>query len=264
MSAVRESLDAVFITGAGRGIGAAIARHLASVGVPVVCVSRSHASEVAEEIRKAGGRAESICVDLADLRETAAAVSRWLAPAPYRKFGVVLAAGMTGAPGGVLQGNLDEWARILQVNLLGNLAALQALLPRMLEARFGRIVTFSGGGAAYAYPLFSAYAASKTAIVRATENLHEELRDKGDFFTVCLAPGAIETDMLKGLRAAGGEVRTVGRMEEPVRFVERFLAARDCTFSGRFVHARDPWAEWLDAPGKTLPAKQWLLRRIEP
>ena len=264
MSALREWLDAVFVTGGGRGIGAAIARHLGNAGVPVVCVSRSNAAQVAEEIRNGGGRADSICVDFADPKQTAEAVERWAAATPYKRFGVVLAAGVTGAPGGLLNSDLSDWNRTMQVNLFGNWAALQPLLPRLLEARFARIVTFSGGGSAYAYPIFSGYAVSKAAVVRATENLDEELKGKGDFLTVCLAPGAIETDMLKGLRAAGGEVRTLGRMEEPVHFIERFLAARHCAFSGRFVHARDAWAEWLDQPDKILPANQWLLRRIEP
>lgn len=263
MSALRDFLDAVFITGAGRGIGAAIARHLGGAGVPVVCLSRSNAAAIAEEICSAGGRAESLCVDLSDLSETRDAVSRWLATTRDRRFGVVLAAGVTGAPGGLSNASLSDWAHTMQVNLLGNFAALQALLPRMLEARFGRIVTLSGGGAAYAYPLFSAYAASKAAVVRATENLHEELSAKGDFGVVCLAPGAIETDMLKTIRAAGGEVRTIGKMDEPVHFVERFLGARQCAFSGRFVHARDSWAEYLDEPGNQLSANCWLLRRIE-
>jgi len=264
MSALRESLDAVFITGAGRGIGAAMARHLGGTGVPVVCLSRSNAAAVAEEIRSAGGTAESLCVDLSDLSGTRQAVSRWLATTHYSRFGVILAAAVTGAPGGLTNGNLADWAQTIQVNLLGNFAALQALLPRMLEARFGRIVTLAGGGAAYAYPLFSAYAASKAAVVRATENLHEELSARGDFRVVCLAPGAIETDMLAAIRAAGGEARTIGKMDEPVRFVERFLAARNCAFSGRFVHVRDSWSEFLEEAGKQLPADQWLLRRIEP
>ncbi|HLK48716.1 MAG TPA: SDR family NAD(P)-dependent oxidoreductase [Bryobacteraceae bacterium] len=264
MSPLNELLDVVVITGAGRGIGAAIARHLGNAGVPVVCVSRSNAAQVAEEIRSSGGRAESICVDFADPKQTAEAVQQWLAAAPYKRFGVVLAAGVTGAPGGLLNSDLSDWIRTMQINLFGNWAALQVLLPRLLQAHFGRIVAFSGGGSAYAYPIFSGYAASKAAVVRATENLDEELKGKGDFCTVCLAPGAIETDMLKGVRAAGAEVRRLGSMEEPVHFVERFLGARHCAFSGRFVHARDAWAEWLDQPGKSLPANQWLLRRIEP
>jgi NAD(P)-dependent dehydrogenase (short-subunit alcohol dehydrogenase family) len=156
---------------------------------------------------------------------------------------------------------LDDWARTLQVNLLGNLAVVRALLPRMLENAFGRIVTIAGGGAAYGFPLFSAYALSKVATVRATENLELELRGKGDFMAVCLAPGAMATRMLDSVRAAGAEVRTTVGIAEPVEFVARFIQARSCAFSGRFVHVRDDWRSWMSPT--TLPGEQWLLRRVE-
>ena len=133
----------------------------------------------------------------------------------------------------------------------------------MLESRFGRIVMFGGGGAAYGYPLFGGYAVSKAAVVRATENLHEEIKDRGDFSIVCLAPGAIETDMLRTIRGAGGEVRTVTAMTEPLNFIEKFLGSPQCAFSGRFVHVRDNWETWLDQKEAELPAQQWFLRRVE-
>lgn len=118
----------------------------------------------------------------------------------------------------------------------------------------------SGGGAAYAYPLFSGYALSKTAMVRATENLHEELKGLGDFLSVCVAPGAMETDMLAQVRAAGAEVRTTVSLEEPVEFVTAFLETRECAFSGRFVHVRDAWRESMQQ--NPMEKDQWLLRRI--
>src|SRR5262249_42046965 len=157
---------------------------------------------------------------------------------------------------------LFDWLRTFQTNLLGNLAVLQALLPRMLEAQFGRIVMFGGGGAAYAYPLFGGYAASKVAVVPVVENLAEELKTKGDFSVACLAPGAIDTDMLDTIRKAGGEVNTPADISEPLRFIEAFLGCSECPFTGRFVHIRDDWQKWLDHPSSKLHPQQWFLRRI--
>jgi NAD(P)-dependent dehydrogenase (short-subunit alcohol dehydrogenase family) len=124
------------------------------------------------------------------------------------------------------------------------------------------VALIAGGGAAYAYPLFAAYAASKAATVRIAENLAEEGRIHPNFATVALAPGAMETAMLAKVRAAGAEVRTTVPMEEPVRFLEAFLLSDRCGFSGRFVHVRDPWREWLNGDSE-VPAQQWRLRRVE-
>jgi 3-oxoacyl-[acyl-carrier protein] reductase len=229
----------------------------------VLCLAKTPNADAArDEILAAGGSAESLCVDLTDLDRVVEMVGAWIAGRPFRRLALVLAAGSVGVAGGLIGGDLRDWARTAQTNLFGNFAVIQALLPRMCEARFGRIVTLAGGGAAYAYPLFSGYAASKAVVVRATENLAVELRDRGDFQVVCLAPGAMETSMLAEVRAAGAEVRTTVPLAEPVEFIRQFIQAEHCGFSGRFVHVRDDWRPWLKAG--ELPGEQWLLRRIEP
>ncbi len=265
MSQLAEKLDCVIVTGAGRGIGAATAKHLASLGVPILCIARTqNVQTVAAQIQNEGGKASALSLDLSDLAGTKNAVTQWVSGTPYRRLGVVLAAAIAGASGGLQSADLSDWLLTFQTNLLGNLAVLQGLLPRMLEARFGRIVMFGGGGAAYEYALFSGYAASKVAVVRATENLSAELKDQGDFAVVCLAPGAIDTDMLRTIRNAGGTVKTVASISEPVNFIEKFLGSVRSPLSGRFVHVRDDWQKWLDKEGADFPPEQWFLRRIEP
>jgi NAD(P)-dependent dehydrogenase (short-subunit alcohol dehydrogenase family) len=254
--------DCAIITGAGQGLGKATAQRLASAGVPVLCIARTKSAEVTrDELRAAGHSAESLIVDLADLHETEQAVRQWIDGQPYRRLAVLCAAGTVGQAGGILDSDLADWDRTYRTNVLGNLAVVRALLPRMIEAGFGRIAMVAGGGSAYAYPLFSGYALSKTAVVRATENLDAELRPRGDFLTVCLAPGAMETGMLAQVRAAGAEVRTTVAIEEPAEFLATFACAEACGFSGRFVHVRDTWRDWLKA--ESVPGDRWLLRRIE-
>ncbi|MEP6669090.1 MAG: SDR family oxidoreductase [Chthoniobacter sp.] len=241
--------DAVIVTGASRGLGRAVVQRCMAEGVPVLGIART------------AGAAESLTLDLSDLAGTERAVRAWIDGQPYRRLAVVCAAGTLGQQGGILDGDLADWGRTLQTNVLGNFAVIRALLPRMIENQYGRIVTVAGGGAAYAYPLFSGYALSKTAVVRATENLDAELRGKGDFLTVCLAPGAMETEMLAKVRAAGAEVKTTVAIEEPVEFIANFIRAETCGFSGRFVHVRDTWRDWLMP--EPVPGDRWMLRRIE-
>lgn len=256
-------LDAVIVTGAGRGLGRAVAQMAGGLAVPVLCLAQSASADATrDDILAAGGTAESLQVDLADLAAVEKGVGAWIAGKSFRRLAVVLAAGTVGSSGGLIESDLGDWARTFQTNVLGNLAVVKALLPRMLEAGFGRIVTLAGGGAAYAYPLFSGYATSKAAVVRAAENLDAELRGRGDFLTVCLAPGAMETDMLAQVRAAGAEIRTTVPVAESVEFVRQFIQTEACGFSGRFVHVRDDWHAWLHAGA--VPNEQWLLRRIEP
>ncbi len=257
--------DTIVITGAGRGIGRAAALRLARTGAHILCISQSsNAGETADLIAGAGGAADSLCIDLADYARAEAMVSAWVDRRSGQRIGVVLAAAILGAAGPLVQTDLATWDLAYRIGVLGNLAVLKALLPRMMEARFGRIAGFAGGGSAYANPMFPAYSAAKTAMVRVIENLHEDLKDKGDFAAVCLAPGAVDTDMLQQVRGAGGYVRTTVGMDEPVSFLERFLMAESCGFSGCFVHVRDSYAQFLNTGEQLATESMWKLRRIEP
>ena len=260
-----SKLDTVVITGAGRGIGKAAALHMARTGTRILCISQSaNAAETARLITAEGGAAESLSIDLADYANAESTVSAWIGRHPGQRIGVVLAAAILGASGPLIHTDLATWDLAYRVGVLGNLAVLKALLPRMTEAKFGRIAGFSGGGSAYANPMFPAYSAAKTAMVRAVENLHEDLKDKGDFAAVCLAPGAVDTDMLQQVRGAGGYVKTTVGMEEPVGFLERFLTAESCGFSGCFVHVRDSYGHLLNSGERIPNSSLWKLRRIEP
>lgn len=256
-------IDAVIISGAGRGIGRAIALDLAKNGTFILCISKSKScAETANEINNSGGKAEALELDIKDYEKTEKALSDWLNNKPYKNIGLVLAAGILGPKGPLTESSLKEWDDCHKVNVLGALAIIKSLLPRMLQNRFGRIVTFAGGGAAYPNPTFPAYSETKTAMVRITENINEDLKDKGDFSIVCLGPGAIETDMLKQVRDSGGIVKTTANISEPVSFVKSFLEAKTCGFSGSFVHVRNNWADFLNTD-KKINDSFWKLRRVE-
>lgn len=256
-----EKPDLLIVTGAGRGIGKAVALGLAADGVPVLAVSKTDTCRAtAEAIRAAGGRAEALPLDLADPDAVQAGIAAHLAQARPRRIALVLAGARLGAAGGLAETELADWDEVFRVNVLGNLAVVKAALPTMLDSGYGRTVCFAGGGAAYAYPEFSAYACSKAAMVRQVENLGAQYPA---LTFVALAPGAVETDTLAAVRAAGGYVKTVASADETVGFVRAVLARDPSRLSGRFVHVRDVWAEHLDPEGKELSATHWKLRRVE-
>ncbi len=257
-------VDVVIVTGAGRGIGRSIALDFGKQGIPVLCISKSsNAGNVAKEITNDGGIAESLSLDLSNYETVENEISKWILKTSYKKIGIVLAAAILGPKGPLTNCSLKEWDDCHRVNILGNLAVLKSLFPRMLENKFGRIVMFSGGGAAYANPAFPGYSSTKTATVRIAENIYEDLKDKGDFLITCFGPGAVETDMLKEFRTGGGEVKATTKIEEPVLFVREFINARTCGLSGRFVHVRNSWKEYINSSKTFDDDSMWKLRRVE-
>jgi NAD(P)-dependent dehydrogenase (short-subunit alcohol dehydrogenase family) len=255
--------DLVVVTGAGRGIGRAIAEDAARHSF-VLCISKSVAAlETAQGISNSGGAAEGIILDLSDFLTAEAVVGEWVRNSRFRRIAAVFAAAILGPQGPLLSSNLSDWNRTFNVNVFGNLAVARAILPVQVETGFSRLLFFGGGGAAYAYPVFPAYAASKAALVRIVENLHQDFDGVGDFATAIVAPGAVETDTLATVRASGAEVRTTVGIEEPVAFAREFILSKSCSFSGCFVHVRDDWRQYLGT-NLELPKKDlWKLRRVE-
>jgi NAD(P)-dependent dehydrogenase (short-subunit alcohol dehydrogenase family) len=252
----------IVITGAGRGIGRAVARGLAErTGARLVLVSKSATChQVADEINAdRPGRARAFEWDVADRAgkrdEVIAAATEGEGP-----IGLVHCAAVLGPTGPFVGNDLNAWWDAMHVNLFGTINVVGALLPAMTRAKAGRIVLFGGGGAAYGYPNFSSYGTAKAALVRFTETLAMELGDDSAVVTI-LAPGANDTDMLAEVRRAGGVVKTTVAIEEPVAVVHRLMTEDTRGLHGRFVHVRDDWT--ADA-ARALSADMWKLRRIEP
>lgn len=260
----KSLVDVAIITGAGQGIGKEVALDLGRQGIPVLCISKSKNAEYTKkQIIKENGISESLIVDISNYKRTERLISKWISRKKYKRIGIVLAAAILGPEGRCSKGLIEEWDLCFRVNVLGNLSVLNALLPRMIENKFGRIVVFAGGGSAYAYPKFPAYSASKTSMVRTVENYHELLNQKGDFSIVCLAPGAVETNMLRQIRRSGAEIKTLVDVSEPVKFINYFMNSVSCGFSGRFVHVRDNWKDYLNNGRSLVDKTIWKLRRVE-
>ena len=111
--------------------------------------------------------------------------------------------GVLGPIGPASECEPEAWVQTVDINLIGGCYLTRAVLPHMLKQKSGKIIHSSGGGAAYARPFFTAYGASKAALVRFTKSLAEELRSTNiDVNTI--APGPVNSRMWDQMRAAAG------------------------------------------------------------
>ena len=194
------------ITGATRGLGLEIARRFAHEGASLALVGRdASALEVAQRAARSASstprqQVRIYQVDLADQEQVDD-----LAHACLRDLDrvdvLVNNAAVQGPIGRFESNDWSAWEAVFDVNLFAPARLAQLLVPQM-RTRGGKIINLSGGGAASSRPHFSAYAASKCALVRWTETLAEELKE--DRIEVnAVAPGAMKTRMLEEVLAAG-------------------------------------------------------------
>jgi NAD(P)-dependent dehydrogenase (short-subunit alcohol dehydrogenase family) len=187
----------VVVTGASTGIGEASARQLSRLGFDVVAGVRSE--EAAARAREAG--LEPVRLDVTDAESVAAAATFVEARVGDRGLdGLVNNAGVA-VSGPVELVPLDEWRRQLEVNLIGQVAVTQTLLPALLRRR-GRVVMVSSIGGRVAAPLFGPYSASKFGLEAVSDALRREVAELG-VRVVVVEPGAIATPIWeRGIAAA--------------------------------------------------------------
>ena len=264
--------QAVLITGAGRGIGKRLAIGFAAEGAHVGLLARSQAElELAKlEIEHAGGTALRIRTDVRDYDQMCAAVDRMRSA-----FGAVhvliAAAAIQGPIGPLAEAKPRAWAETVETNLIGTMHACRAVLPQMVERRRGKIIVIGGGGAATPRPQFSAYAASKAAVVRFVETVAEEVRDYNVQMN-CLAPGGTYTHMTdeilsSGERAGGREIQEAERVrltggthpEKQIQLALFLASERSNHISGKLIHVND---DWKRLERENMNPEAYTLRRL--
>jgi NAD(P)-dependent dehydrogenase (short-subunit alcohol dehydrogenase family) len=204
MSAVREGEVRVnaalagqvaVVTGAGRGIGAAIAKELSSLGATTVLCGRTRATleSVMQAITEAGGKAEAVSCDVTSLASVEAAAGR-VETSLGRVDILVNNAGIGGFGGPLHQLSPEAWEQILNTNLRGVYYAVRAFAPMMIRARSGHVINISSLAGKNALPNGAAYAASKWGLNGLSYSLAEELRGYNIRVAV-ICPGSTNTEL---------------------------------------------------------------------
>jgi len=222
------------VTGASRGIGAAIARELAAAGCRILLNYRSDergAAEVKDSIVAAGGEATLLRFDVADAAETAAALAPWSGDGDAVIDVVVNNAGVVkDAPFPTLaQG---DWERVTRTSLDGFFNVTRPLVMPLVRRRWGRIITISSLAGLVGNRGQVAYSAAKAGLIGATRSLAKEVA-KRNVTVNAVAPGLIDTDMIKQIPVDDLSklipMRRLGLPSEVAKLV-RFLASDDAAY----------------------------------
>ncbi len=261
----------VLITGAGRGIGKRLALGLAQAGARVGLVARTQTELDAAklEIEHAGGAALRMRADVRDYEQISAAVDRMRVV--FGGVQVLIAdAAQQGPIGPFIEGRTKQWWEVLETNVLGVMNACRAVLPQMIERRSGKIIVLSGPGATEARPNFSAFAASKAAVVRLVETLAEEVRDH-NVQVNCITPGGTYTNMTDEIIQAGPragkdldeaeQIRLTGGIapERQIQLVLFLASERSNHISGKLIHVND---DWKRLEHENMHPAAYTLRRV--
>lgn len=201
------------ITGAGKGIGKAIAIALAKEGVNVILISRTQLDieQLAIKIENFGVKSLALTADVADINSVNSAVEKALAE--FKTIDILINNAGIASFGKFLELEPSEWEKIIQVNLMGTYYTTRAVLPNMIERQTGDIINISSTAGLNGNALTSAYSASKFAVLGLTDSLMQELR-KHNIRVTALTPSTVATDMAKDLNLTDGNPEKVMQPED--------------------------------------------------
>lgn len=232
-----------WVTGASRGIGAAIARALGQAGAQVAVSYRSKSVEaeaVVACIEESGSKALAVPCDVADSPSCEAAHQK--IEGAFGKVDILV------NNAGVISDNLfmmledSDWQSVLDTNLMGVVRCTRLVMKGMMMRRFGRVINLSSVAATKAGRGQANYAASKGAIEAMTRSLAVEVGRRG--VTVnCVAPGVIETDMSAEVRKLGEDeimerlvIKRYGKAEEIAAWAVLLASEYGAYMTGQVVH----------------------------
>jgi 3-oxoacyl-[acyl-carrier protein] reductase len=265
------------VTGAGRGLGRAIAIALAKEGCSLMLMSRT-AQELEATAKQTGLTEEKVAICTGDIGKNSDI--RRMVKSAISKFGrvdiLVNNAAVIAPIGPIRKVNVAAWKRCIQTNVVGTFMCTRAVLGIMARNKHGRIINITGSGDA-ALENFSAYASSKSAVIRFTEILAAEVKSKG-IYVNAVAPGGISTKMTEQIFNAGdlagsSEHERTGKviasngvpLEVPANLVV-FLASDDSgTLTGKTISAvHDDWKTFGAIAKQLNESDLYTFKRVYP
>ena len=267
------------VTGAGRGIGRAIALAFAREGAHLVLAARtaSELAEVAAVCREAGGTALPVATDVSDWDQVERLVAAAIQEAGHVDV-LVNSAGVYGPIGPTADVDPSVWTSAVAINLFGPLYLCRALAPHFIQRQHGKIILLAGGGATAPLPNFSSYAAAKAAVVRLGDTLAEELQPY-NVQVNAIAPGLVDTRLQDEVLAAGPRAGALFEKIKRARetgdgAVSPEIAANLAVFlaspasgelTGKLIAAPyDPWREWAGKAVELNATPLYTIRRLDP
>lgn len=270
------------ITGSSQGLGLAVARAFVQEGADVMLCARNaeqlrHAQQELIALAKGAAQVLAVPADISQPKDVQHLVRTALAELGGLEI-LVCNAGVYGPKGAIQDVDWTQWSDAISVNLMGAVLPCRAVLPHLINQRYGKVLLLSGGGATKPLPYLSAYAASKAAVVRFGETLAEEVRGL-NIDVNAVAPGALNTRLLDELLEAGPE--KVGRAlyEQSLKQKQQggtplergaslcvFLAsAASDGITGKLISAVwDPWERFSEHLDDLRGSDIYTLRRIIP
>lgn len=208
------------VTGAGKGIGRAVAFALAQEGVSVGLIARTQADleAVSQELINLGVRSSFAVADISDLPAVNNAVNKIVAE--LGPIDILINNAGTGKFGKFLELEPSEWENQVKVNLFGVYYTTRAILPSMIERQSGDIVNISSTAGLKGAPLTSAYSASKFAVMGLTDSLMQEVR-KHNIRVTALAPSTVVTELAKSANLINNNEE---KLIQPEDFAELIIA----------------------------------------
>ena len=267
------------ITGASRGLGEVLSKRFWNEGWSLILLARNTASleVVRNGLSKASDQdCEIFSCDLSKPPQVDAVISK--ITASFASVDVLINnAAIHGPIGPILSTPLAGWRDVMQVNFFTPVAFCQAFgLSMQTSNKGGVIINLAGGGATSSRPNFGAYASAKTALVRFSEILAQELSSDGVRVN-CISPGAMQTELLKDVINAGDSLSGAkeyasaskvflngGASMEAVSDLALFLSGKSsANISGKLISSVwDDWSNWPNHERELSSSDIYTLRRI--